>query len=68
MRTREEWLKDYEKMIAAALEEQRKRPPELARDMQRWLEDKEMVMEAKGFPIPKRSHLFAPERLWPKPQ
>ena len=65
--TKEEWLREYDRRIAAALESQKTRSPEMARDMQWFLENMEMEMEAKGMPIPKRSHLFAPERLFPKP-
>lgn len=61
----QEWLEGWEKLIEQALEGQKTRSPEMAREMQQFLEEKEAEAEAKGTPIPKHSHRFAPENLWP---
>ena len=63
--THGEWIKGWEERMEAAIESQKTRSPALARDMQKFVEGIEAEMEAKGTPIPKFSHRFAPENLWP---
>jgi hypothetical protein len=63
--TREDWLKQYDELIQRALESQKTRHPDFARETQKMLEEMEAKAAAKGRDLPKRSHLFAPENLWP---
>lgn len=64
--TNEEWIKGWEQKIEEILGFEKTQSPESALDMQRHIEGIEAEAEAEGTPIPKHSHRFAPDNLWPK--
>jgi CheY-like chemotaxis protein len=60
-----EFIDHWERWVEDAVQDQKRRSPEIALDMQRFVERTELVMQKRGTPLPKRSHRFTPEKLWP---
>jgi hypothetical protein len=56
---------EYNRKMDEHVEAHRKLPPHMSPTYRKFLEALEDFMEEEGTPLPRHSHRFAPEALWP---